>query len=78
MNQDSINVFTSYFGSPATAYMAFAITLFVAIGITWMIIIIKSWKDRHNSRVKDDVRVLRVVIRGLVMLLVLVAFFMSR
>lgn len=78
MNQDSVDIFTAYFGSPATAYGAMALVLFLVIGLAWMIIIIKSWKDRQKLREKDDVRVLWVVIRGLLMLLILVAFFMSR
>lgn len=78
MNQDSVDIFTSYFGSPGTMYGGLALALFLAAGFAWMIIIIKSWKDRQQSRVKDDIRVLWVVMRGLLMLLLIVAFFMSR
>lgn len=76
MNSDSVELFTAYFGTPADTHLAFVLFLFLAGGLTWIIIIIKAFKERGKDRTKDDVRVLWVILRGLCMLLLLIAFLM--
>lgn len=78
MNTAAKEVFTAYFGSPDSLYAVLAVMLFVVFVIAWMIIIIKAFKDRSEDRNKDDVALLWVVLRGLFLLLLLVAVFMSR
>lgn len=77
MNPAAKEVFTAYFGSPYALYTVLAVMLFVVFGIAWMIITIKAFKDRSEDSHKDDVVVLWVVLRGLFLLLLLVAVFMS-
>lgn len=77
MNPATKNVFIAYFGSPDSLYAVLAVMLFVVLGIAWMTITMKAFKDRSNARTKDDVALLWVVLRGLFLLLLLVAVFMS-
>lgn len=77
MNAAARDVFVAYFGSPLALYSGLAVLLFFMLGLTWMIITIKAFKDRSEDRNKDDVGVLWIVLRGLFLLLLLVAVFMS-
>ena len=77
MNPATKSVFIAYFGSPDSLYAVLAVMLFVVLGIAWMTITMKAFKDRSNARNKDDVALLWVVLRGLFLLLLLVAVFMS-
>jgi len=78
MNTAATDVFIAYFGSPYALYTLLAGFLFLVIGLSWMIITIKAFKNRSEERNKDDVGVLWIVLRGLFLLLLLVAVFMSR
>jgi uncharacterized membrane protein YuzA (DUF378 family) len=78
MNASSVDVFTTYFGAPSLLYTALAVMLFGVAGIAWLIIIIKAWQDSRDDSKKDDVSVLWIVLRGLCLLLLLTAVFMSR
>jgi predicted permease len=78
MNASSVDVFTTYFGTPSLLYTALAVMLFGVAGIAWLIIIIKAWQNSRDDSKKDDVSVLWIVLRGLFLLLLLTALFMSR
>lgn len=78
MNAAAKEVFIAYFGSPDVLYTVLAGFLFLVIGLSWMIITIKAFKNRSEEINKDDVGVLWIVLRGLFLLLLLVAVFMSR
>lgn len=76
MNDESIAVFTSYFGAPAKLYAVFVLLLFVVAGFAWMLICIKAFKERGGRRDESgDVGLMFVVLRGLMMLLILTAVF---
>jgi uncharacterized PurR-regulated membrane protein YhhQ (DUF165 family) len=77
MNAAATDIFTAYFGSPYALYTILAGFLFLVIGLSWMFITIKAFKNRSEDRNKDDVGVAWVVLRGLLLLLLLVAVFMS-
>jgi predicted permease len=77
MSSSAISVFTAYFGSPYLLYSVLAVMLFFVLGLSWMMLTMKAWKDRNDARNKDDVAVLWIVLRGLFLLLLLVAVFMS-
>ena len=77
MNAAATDIFTAYFGSPYALYTILAGFLVLVIGLAWMFITIKAFKNRSEDRNKDDVRLLWVVLRGLFLLLLLVALFMS-
>lgn len=78
MNAAAKDVFMVYFGSPLALYTALAVLLFVVLALSWMIITIKAFKQRSEDRNKDDVGVLWIVLRGLFLLLLIVAVFMYR
>jgi hypothetical protein len=78
MNAAARDVFMVYFGSPLVLYTTLAVLLFVVLALSWMIITIKAFKQRSEDRDKDDVGVLWIVLRGLLLLLLIVAVFMYR
>lgn len=78
MNAAARDVFMVYFGSPVLLSTALAVLLFVVLALSWMIITIKAFKQRSEDRDKDDVGVLWIVLRGLLLLLLMVAVFMYR
>ena len=77
MNAAAKEVFVAYFGSPDVLYTILAGFLFLVMALAWIIIIIKAFKNRSEDRDKDDVGVLWIVLRGLFLLLLLIAVFMS-
>lgn len=77
MNTDAKEVFLSYFGAVDRLHLGLVVTLFVLAALVWIFITIKAFKDRSEEKQKDDMSVFVVVLRGLVMLLFLVAIFMS-
>lgn len=77
MSSAARDVFIAYFGSPYALYTVLAVILFALLGLSWMFLTIKAFKQRSDDRNKDDVGVLWVVLRGLFLLLLLVAVFMS-
>lgn len=78
MNAAAKEVFGLYFGSPLALYTALAVLLFLVLALSWMYLTIKAFKQRSEDRDKDDVGVLWIVLRGLLLLLLLVAVFMYR
>ena len=76
MNSDAKEVFLNYFGAVDRLYLGLAVTLFVLAALVWIYITIKAFRDRSEEKNKDDMSVFMVVLRGLVMLLFLVAIFM--
>lgn len=75
MNPDAKEVFTAYFGLPMSLYAVLAVLLVIVMGITLLLVIIKALKER--GRDKDDADVMTVIVRGLFMLLLITAVFMS-
>lgn len=77
MNSDAKEVFLSYFGAVDRLHLGLAVALFVLAALVWIYITIKAFKDRSEDSDNDELSVFGVVLRGLVMLLFLVAIFMS-
>ena len=75
MNPAAKSVFTAYFGAPGNTYTGLAILLFFIIVFAWIIVIIKAFKERGIK--KDDSDVMITVVRGLFMMLIITAIFMS-
>ena len=76
MNSDAKDVFLSYFGAVDRLHLGLAVALFLVVALVWIYITIKAFKDRSEDN-DDELSVFGVVLRGLVMLLFLVAIFMS-
>ncbi len=77
MNKDAKVVFTEYFGSISYLHDGLAFLLLLAAGIAWMIITAKKFNEGIQEQKNDGSDVFSVMVRGLAMLLILVAFLMS-
>jgi hypothetical protein len=77
MNKDAQAVFTEYFGSISSLHDGLGYLLFLVTGIAWMIITAKKLKEDIQERKNDGSDVFSVMVRGLAMLLILVAFLLS-
>jgi hypothetical protein len=77
MNKDAQSVFLEYFGSASYLHDGLGFLLFVVTGIAWMIITVKKFKEGVEKKQNDGSNVFSVMVRGLAMLLILVAFLLS-
>ncbi len=76
MSKDAQSVFLEYFGSINLLHDGLAWLLFFLVGAAWMIITVKRFKERVKDKDDDGSDVFSVMVRGLVMLLIVVAFVM--
>ncbi len=77
MNKDAQSVFLEYFGSANLLHDGLGLLLFAVTGIAWMIITVKKFKEGVEKKQNDGSDVFSVIVRGLAMLLILVAFLLS-